>query len=315
VGPYRRLAAVAVAIGAVVAPAGADAARHRRTPKPDLKITLLEAALGRPARAVVGTDGVAEPITVQVTTKNQGNATAGPSITNLFIQDSSHHHHQKKIRIRRLKPHTRVDSTVEITGAKPTLGFAQIGAVADFDKKVKESDEGNNLARGERFSVLAKRWNVSDFQTIMNATFTKSVTVNGSGFHFELLGYDHAAGEWLYYAYGPITDLQSQTNVCSYSGSKTVNYGPWLNSYLRISRDLGGYSAMVKASALPSYPINVTCLGVGAYTYHASFSDLRTFIGEHFQPTMSPKDTKLSDSWTDAALHTTWKWDFAAAIR
>jgi hypothetical protein len=52
-----------------------------------------------------------------------------------------------------------------------------IGAFADFDHQVKESDENNNFApggdspfaapfhRGKRFAIIAKEWDAAQFET------------------------------------------------------------------------------------------------------------------------------------------------------
>ena len=112
-----------------------------------------------------------------MTTNNQGNTIAGRSITDVVIQDSSRHQFQTRIKVPRLKAHTRFDTTIEITGATPSLGFAVTGAFADFDHQVKESDENNNFAPGgdsrfaapstgaQRFAIIAKEWDAAHFET------------------------------------------------------------------------------------------------------------------------------------------------------
>jgi hypothetical protein len=128
-----------------------------------LKITAFEVHLGDPAYSVVGTDGVLEPIEVHLTTKNQSNGTACPSITAVFFQDSARHQFVKRIQIPELKAGKRSDRTVEITGTKPALGFAQLGAHADNGRANKESDESNNLFHGRHFAIIAKEWDAKSF--------------------------------------------------------------------------------------------------------------------------------------------------------
>ena len=50
----------------LVLPSAATAAKKCHRPKPDLKIVVLRAGFGDPAYAIVGTDGVMEPIEVMV---------------------------------------------------------------------------------------------------------------------------------------------------------------------------------------------------------------------------------------------------------
>lgn len=64
---------------------------------------------------------------------------------------------------------------------------------ADIDKKIKESDESNNLLKGERFTIIARQWNVTDFETIVtDPGAAASTTMAGAGFQLEFSYYDHA---------------------------------------------------------------------------------------------------------------------------
>jgi CARDB len=290
------------------------AARKRPRPKPDLKITVLETQLGSPAYAVVGTDGVLEPIEVHVVTKNQGDGTAGPSTTVVYFQDSSRHHFKKRIDVPKLKGHRRFDRTVEITGAKPALGFAIMGAQADNGDAVKESDESNNLRRGLDFAIVAKEWDAKSFDTITKSVFSSDTTFIRGGFRFVLSRYDHASGTWLYKPYGSVTDQADESGICSGASNVTRSHNPWPDSYLEISRDLGGYDALVQPSASETYSVTITCLGVGSHTEPHKFQPLETFVGEKMQPAMKPSWQQLDDSTTDTVLHTTWTWDFRAAL-
>ena len=68
-----------LAVVMLVLPSAATAAKKCHRPKPDLKIVVLRAGFGDPAYAIVGTDGVMEPIEVMVGIRNQGDAAAGRS--------------------------------------------------------------------------------------------------------------------------------------------------------------------------------------------------------------------------------------------
>lgn len=308
-------AAVLVALSVLVFPAHAIAAKKKHGPRPDLKVTVLKANLGNPPYVVVGTDGAPETFEIRVTTKNQGAGTAAPSVTDLFIRDSHGRDHEHLLSIPRLKPHTRSDRTVVVTNLTLPLGFARIGAEADHRHHVDESDETNNLTKGERFAVVAKQWNVSDFETIVTLPQSMDTTKAAPDLRFVLSRYDHSAEVWVYKAYGRLLNMQSLSAFpCSYSGSTSASRNPWADSFLNISGDLGGYDAVVKASVLPKYPIPVKCFYISPPPFEAEFSDLLTFVGQRRQPTMSPNAAQVSDSSTDAALHTTWKWDVRAAI-
>ena len=65
-------AALLSAVVMLAAPVAATAAAKRHVPRPDLKVTSLVANFGDPAYAVVGTDGVMEPIQVGVWDQEPG---------------------------------------------------------------------------------------------------------------------------------------------------------------------------------------------------------------------------------------------------
>ena len=51
----------------------------------------------------------------------------------------------------------------------------------------------NNLLKGERFTIIARQWNVTDFETIVtDPGAAASTTMAGAGFQFEFSYYDHA---------------------------------------------------------------------------------------------------------------------------
>ena len=302
---------------AVAAPAAAKAPGKKSTAKPDLKISLFKPHLGNPAYAVVGTDGSAEPIEVEVTTYNQGKVKAPASITVVELIDSAHHDFMKEIRVGALKPHQHFHRIVSFTGVKPALGFAQLRAEADFIEKIKESDESNNV-RKEQVAMVAKQWNVSVFQTQVTqaaGSGASDLTYSAPGFRFVLARFDHSREVWHYDAIGSVTNAQSLSGVCFYNVSDTKDQNPWGgDSGLEIAADLGGYQGIVQSSLLPKYAVSGTCLG--GFPYHAmvGYNDLETFVGEGIQEAaMSPSDTDLSRT-VEGALNTTFTWDFKAAI-
>jgi hypothetical protein len=254
-----------------------------------------------------------EPVQVRVGIKNQGDAAARPSTIDLFFQDSARHHYEKKIRVPKLGPHTHPHyAIVDITGAKPTLGFAQLGAVADFANKVKESDETNNLFKGERFVIIARQWNVADLETsVTMAGAAQRTTMAAPGFHFEFSNYDHAAEQYVYAPVGPVTSTVTYSGFCSGTGSLTVTHSPW-SGFLHIAGDFRTYDAFVQADPT-KYLVTVACLGGFSSTETASFDDLDTSAVEGMSHT-SEKATSVAGDASDASTGTEWRWQFQAAI-
>ena len=298
-----------VALGALIAPtAGTAAPRH--TPKADLKLARFNPLLGNPAYAVVDTAGVVEPIDVQVKLINESDVKARASTTIVRLDDSGNRHFVHVIRVPALKPHQPFRATLVFRGARPALGFAEI---------VGEVDNGGEITDKvkRRVAIVAKQWNVSEFQTVVTFGQNTSTTVNGSGFRFVLSRYNHARRVFHYDAFGPVFNLQSLTGVCNYTGSDKQTRTPWAggDDGLEIAADLEGYQAVIQASTLPKYQITGTCLGGIRTTAMVGYNDLLTFVGLHVdEAAMSATDTKLQRTTMNAATHSTFKWKFEAAI-
>ena len=224
-----RCAGAVIAIGVVASIAAPAVAKGpaKKSPKPDLKISLFKPHLGNPAYAVVGTDGRVEPIEVEVTTYNQGKVKAPASITVVEPEDSARHDFMKEIRVGALKPHQHFHRFVSFTGVKPALGFAQLRAEADFIEKIKESDESNNVQK-ERVAIVAKQWNVSVFQTHVTPRGSGSdLTYSAPGFRFVLSRFDHVHNVWHYDAIGSVTNAQSLSGVCYVQRVGHEGQSPW----------------------------------------------------------------------------------------
>jgi hypothetical protein len=307
----RRLAATfAFAIGMLMPPGVAAAAPRHPRPKPDLKVVVLQANFGSPAYRAVGTDGVMDEIEVRVGVKNQGAGAAAPSTTNVFFQDSKHHHFQKKVVFPRLGPHTHPHyEIVDITGTKPALGFAQLGAVADFNEKQKESDENNNFLKGEQFVIIARQWNVPSFATIVKAAAAVRTTKAGSDFHFEFYHYDHAAEEFVYTPNGSITSTTTYSGFCSGTGSTTATHTPWAG-FLDIRGDFRTYDAFVKVDPT-KYSVPLVCFPAFNTTGSSAADDLDVSIGGGF-PHTNEQARQVSGDVTDGSVES--KWQFRAAI-
>ena len=231
-------------------------------PRPDLKITSLVANFGDPAYAIVGTDGVMEPIQVRVGIRNQGRVVAPASVLDVFYQDSARQHHQLKINVPKLKfsIHSRF-FTVDMVGTRPKLGHAQLGAVANFTNKFKETDTDNNFFKGEHFEVIARQWNVPYFDTILSIPGAGARTTSSqSSFHFEFSSYDHSKAVYVYLPTGSISSTMLYAGgFCSGSGSLTDSKAPW-GGFLHIAGDFRYYDASVDTSSI-TYTVPLTCVG------------------------------------------------------
>jgi hypothetical protein len=306
---------VLVLAAMLVTPSAAMAAKKaRHTPKPDLKIVALDVNFGEPAFAIVGTDGVMEPVQVRVLIKNQGDAAAKPSTMNVFFRDSAHKFFEKKVKVPRLGPHTHPHTEIlDFTGATPKLGLAQFGAVANSDDKLKESDPNNNFFKGEHFAIIARQWNVPFFETIVTtpAAATRT-TATGDGFHFEFSHYDHSAETYVYLPMGSATGTTTYAGACSGTASMTETHNPWAGSLL-IAGDFHSYDALVHTVPPTMYPITVSCIGITTTTTSA-FDELTTTTNSTGSPSTNEQATKVSGDFSDTSLHTEFKWQFQAAI-
>lgn len=294
-------------------PVAAAAAKQPPGPKPDLKITVLQANFGSPAYALVGTDGVLAPIQVRVGIRNQGHAVARSSTLDVFYQDSSRQHFQLKINVPRLKPsiHSKI-FIVDIVGTKPKLGHAQLGAVADFTNVVKESDESNNFFKGEHFEVIARQWNVPYFETILTLPGAGTRTTSSqSSFQFEFSYYDHSKELYVYLPTGSITSTMVYAGgFCSGSGSLTDSKSPW-GGFLHIAGNFRYYDAFVDTSAV-TYTVPLTCLGGFSSSVSEAFDDLDTTASGSF-PVTNEQATQVTGDYSDPVKRTEWKWQFHAA--
>ena len=305
-------AALLATIALLVSPVAATAAAKRHIPRPDLKVTSLVANFGDPAYAIVGTDGVMEPIQVRVGIRNQGRVAAPPSILDVFFQDSARKHFQLKIHVPRLKfsIHPR-HFVVDLVGARPKLGYAQLGAVANFTNRFKESDKDNNFFKGEHFVVIARQWEVPYFDTIVNVPGEGTRTTSSqSSFHFEFSYYDHAKAVYVYLPMGSITSTMLYAGgLCSGTGSSLDSKAPWAG-FLHIAGDFRYYDALVDTASIP-YTVPVNCI-VFSRTVPEAFDDLDTSADGSF-PHTNEQATKVTGDFSILLKHTEWKWQFHAA--
>ena len=242
------------AVVMLVAPGAAAAAAKRHRPRADLKITSLVANFGDPAYAVVGTDGVMEPIQVRVGIKSQGRIAAPPSILDVFYQDSARKHHQLKIRVPRLK--VSIHSRFFTRGhgrhqadarSRPARCRRKLHRTAS-----RRPTSDNNFFKGEHFEVIARQWDVPYFDTIVTVPGEGTRTTSSqSSFHFEFSYYDHSKEVYVYLPMGSISSTMVYAGgLCSGTGSLTDSKAPW-GGFLHIAGNFTYYDALVDTTSDP----------------------------------------------------------------
>ena len=308
-----RIVAVLAGVGLLAMPAAATAAKKKKGPTVDLKVVVLQTNFGDPAFSLVNPNGMLEPIDIRVGVKNQGKHDAPPFTVDVFFQDSARHHFEKLVKFPKLKAHTHPHlETVELTG-RPKLGFAQVGAVADNDEKLNDVDRANNFFKGERFAIIARQWNVSDFETIDTEPGAAARTTSaGAGFSFQFSSFDHSKAQYVYQPMGPITSTSTYGGFCTGVGSLTVTHTPWAG-FLHLSGDFRYYDAFVQADPT-KYPVTITCLGGITTTAMNGFDNLDT-SADGTPPVTNEQAAKVSGDFPDASKRIEWKWQFQAAGR
>ncbi len=161
------LAAALVCLGAATTMLAAAPALAAGT-KPDLVLTKVKVeGLGRDPYLAIGHSGEAQRFVVRVTTANHGKATSGPSRTGVYISPGTNElGNPRQVKVGRLKPGRSATSSLIVNGYEPDLGFSQIKALADATHRVSESHEGNNSRPGPRLPVVARNWDVVQFETL-----------------------------------------------------------------------------------------------------------------------------------------------------
>jgi hypothetical protein len=271
------------------------------------------ANFGDPAYAIVGTDGVMEPIQVRVGIRNQKQGTVAPaSILDVFFQDSARQHFERKIDVPKLKFSIHSKSfIVDMVGFRPKLGHAQLGAVANATNRFKESDKDNNFFKGEHFEVIDRQWDVPYFDTIVTVPGEGTRTTSSqSSFHFEFSYYDHAKAVYVYLPIGSISSTMLYAGgLCSGTGSLTDSKAPW-GGFLNIAGDFRYYDALVETASIP-YTVPVNCL-VFSRTVPEAFDDLDTSADGSF-PRTNDQAKKVTGGFSDPIKRIQWKWQFRAA--
>jgi hypothetical protein len=317
---------IAIVIG-VLAPASAGAkAKPKKKPLPDLLVSKIEIPEFDPfAFSIVRTDGSMTPIKVHVTTWNAGKApTKHSSVTEVFFKDSSGRYFKEGATVPPLRAGQHLTRIVTVPADKPALGFAQLGAEADYGEQIKEVSETNNFGpggdpftshhHGIKFAIVAKEWRPADFETSGSA-YPATLRTYTSGFRYVLSTVDRDG--YNYRPYGSISNSATATGFCSGSDLETRSHNPWAKGELRINSDLDGYYASVLMGPTETYSITITCPVIGSHTETHDFFDLETYAGArggNVELQMATNATRLQGTYTDSAIRTTWTWDFHADV-
>jgi hypothetical protein len=192
--------------------------------------------------------------------------------------------------------------------ARPKLGYAQLGAVANFTNRFTESDDNNNFFKGEHFAVIARQWDVPYFETIVSIPGEGTrTTASQSSFHFEFSYYDHSKAVYVYNPMGSITSTMLYAGgLCSGTGSLTDSKAPWAG-FLHIAGDFRYYDALVQTVSIP-YTVPVNCI-VFSRTVPEAFDDLDTSADRTF-PVTNEQATKVTGDFSSGLRNTEWKWQF-----
>jgi hypothetical protein len=314
------LAAALVCLGAATTMLPAAPALAAGT-KPDLVVTKVKVeGLGRDPYLAIGHSGEAQRFIVRVTTANHGKASAGPSKTSVNLSDSGELAFPgRTIRVGRLKRGGSATSSLIVHGYEPPLGFTQVTTTADSTHRVRESNEGNNQRHGPRLPVVARNWDVIQFETLagVDPPLPQKHSTEAVNLYFRLKGFDADKGQFEYKAIGSVKDTASEEGACNWHGERTADLNPWPDGGLLIARKLNSYAATVEEpEGEPlSYPIHASCLGGTSYDTQNKFQNLQTFVGPRQSPSMHPSDTMLQGTSHDPASSTKFNWYFKAEVK
>lgn len=309
----RGLLAGVIAIGLWALPASASA--HAG---PDLVVTRVKiTGLSANPYLLLDTKGHTQPFQVHVTTKNVGNAAAGPSETKISIL-GNRTTATALVPVGRLGP--RGTDTTIVPGdvdAGFKLGFVRLYTNADAKHAVRESNEHNNLKLWREIPVVAREWLILTFDThevlsLSGRDVLDRAQIGPSFFRFTQ--FDPSTRNFLYSANAELTETVTITaGGCTGTGQGgPVTHNPWgLPSELRIRGDLTKYSAVINTTSEPPFTITDNCGG----TPSVNFVNLETESGAGLLNSMRPSTDTLNGSGRIGSFLTTnWSWDFAAAV-
>ena len=300
------LAALGVCVTAAPAISAAAAVS-----KPHLVVTKIKIDLpGTPHYIALGHSGLTPRFLIELTTKNQGSATAPRSMTAITLHQGSSEF-RKFVKVPSLDAGKEFTKSVTIDPYQPPLGIIKTVAQADYN-------HGGAELPGKEIVIIARRWDVTTFltHTTSGGQQTSDTSADsgksGSPFYFSFSKLDESAKKFVYTANGGITEKWSEKGTCTGSGSKDKSMSPWAKSSLWISSTLTSYDSKIASRLAPKFKVTVTCLGGTKLKVPVAFQDLATEKKSSF-PSMSPTSTTLSDSFSPTRA-TKLTWDFTADV-
>jgi CARDB len=288
--------------------------------RPDLVVSRVFVTGGAHPYLLVDPFGNTQPFQVHVTTKNVGDATAGPSETKVTLLGGFPHQTTASVLVPvgRLGPRG-TDTTITSIGAHPgfKLGFVSLYTHADAKNAVPESNKRNNLRKWREIPVLARRWLIFTFQTHEVSSFSNTDVLDraqtAASSNFQFTRFDASTDSFVYSATAKLIEtVQSTVGGCTAMGQGMATQNPWpLPSELRIRGNLTSYSAMIDTTNEPPFTITDSCGGMPTF----KFISLETESGSGPVNSMRPWYDELKDSGSIGSfLKTDWTWDFLAGI-
>jgi hypothetical protein len=283
--------------------------------KADLRVTSLKVEhLGKPRHLLIIPNGDVEAQIVDFTTTNFGRKAAAHSYATIDVRSRHGRWHQLAIvRVPRIAPKDSVASSELIDPFEEPPGFVRFRVVADAGEVIDESDERNNDRKGPEIPAIPFTYNVQDFTLTSANAIGEERTGTLPGFQFVFDHGDRGAEQFVYHAYGKVTNKQLSTPKapCTITGSATASGNPWASSFLRVDADLEHYDGLIATATQPSYFATVTCSG-SSFPVQVVWPNLDTFVAVGKRPQMRPHDIQLSGATDDGT--TAWDWVFKARL-
>jgi hypothetical protein len=254
---------VALTLSSAVRAASRPAAKA----KPDLVVTrLIIEGLGHNPYLVVPQSGEVPNITVKVTTRNVGHATAPASATAVVLV-GQHNHFQSLPsfqHVHELAPGHAQTNTLTISTVKPHLGPTHMRAVADFEDKLPEGNDNNNERTSPMIPAIARTWDAESLTATLiggQAVTAENGKANlGLFFRFDHLNV--GAGIFFYRVTGSVNENATyKLGPCGGQAADSVGHAPWgSDSFFGISFGIDKYLGVVKSSA-NHLIVSITCEG------------------------------------------------------
>jgi hypothetical protein len=275
--------------------------------RPDLVVTrLIIEGLGHNPYLVVPHSGEVPDITVKVTTRNVGHATAPESSTLVVLEGLRRHGNAFQSdfslqKVHELAPGQAQTNTLTIKAVRPHLGPTHMRAVADWDDKVTES-KGNNERTSPMIPAIARTWDAESLTSTLigGQTVTAENGRANIGLFFRFNHLDVGHGIFFYRVTGSVSENATyELAPCSGQGADSVGHTPWSsNSFFGVSFGLDNYLGVVKASA-NKITVAITCEG---HTSQIAVNMLDLRIGSGAPVSMYPYSTQIRDVANVGAL-------------